>query len=873
MSRRSSPASTLQDRPFTEVTAAVRAHLARGETKEAVERAREAHERVGSRASEELLVEAYLARIANLEARGLAVEARNLAHSVTRRFPASRARLAAEAGARSLEEQVRPLGDPALGAEDRARLEDAVRREVTDLAALTGVTSLPDDHPLRRAAGALDAALTAVTSGPVGDEALLLPEVSRKSPLAPWKLLLRAIACYQRRDDARCEEALAAIPADAAAARAVPALRGLLRGQRPPGFPAPPASLDAELARLDAAFAGGRSKAIVRAIEGAVAACAQEAPDLLVSLRQRVSVRAMLAGVPVERVRRALGAAPRRDATYWQLFALGQERQDHLVPAASAWVEAQRVATLEGRLPPAGPEAAAPFLRAAELLGRARAANDSFALEAFRAEFDGYASYYEGQPPEVARWAPQGRPDLDALDEERLLERACSLDPVTETFERRLTLARGDQEHTKAADLVAAAWAAALPGDVAPRLYLMASAEERGALAQALGHLEAAEQVDRLSPAVRRARFRLLVATVRRHAKQKKPHLVRKDLAAMDALADAREGARPALVAALRVVEARLTAPADEVTRREAEVERLLARGPLAASVLTCLALEACGLGRPVPGGELAPGIVSALGCVALLAEEVGWELDVPHRFAKAIRGDLDRDAPGATAEELRALTAAVLARKDRELAYALSAAGLRRGGPTTARFLLLRARSLPEFSRARRRAACAAAAELARRVRDTDLAKEAAELSRGPASWDVAADAAPVDVERTLERERAERALPTRPTEEDYLALDRERASGPCGCPACRAGASPFDEDEDDDEALFGVEDFVDGALADMSPTLQAAMRDMLKLAERLGRMPRPGELAELDPALAIRLLAALEADERAQRGKGRRR
>ncbi len=69
------------------------------------------------------------------------------------------------------------------------------------------------------------------------DSALALPEVPHRSPLAPWKLLLRAIAAFYRREDALCEKCLAAIEPDAAAARLAPALRALM-GQAPALTPA-----------------------------------------------------------------------------------------------------------------------------------------------------------------------------------------------------------------------------------------------------------------------------------------------------------------------------------------------------------------------------------------------------------------------------------------------------------------------------------------------------------------------------------------------------------------------------------------------------------------------------------------------------------
>src|SRR5207302_1711645 len=77
-------------------------------------------------------------------------------------------------------------------------------------------------------------AFEAATSGPVTDEQVALPEVARRSPLAGWKMLVRAIAAFYRNDDDGCRRALAGIPADAAVRRLATALTAVL-DRRPAG--------------------------------------------------------------------------------------------------------------------------------------------------------------------------------------------------------------------------------------------------------------------------------------------------------------------------------------------------------------------------------------------------------------------------------------------------------------------------------------------------------------------------------------------------------------------------------------------------------------------------------------------------------------
>ena len=61
-----------------------------------------------------------------------------------------------------------------------------------------------------------------MTSGPVGENITALPEVSRRSPLAGWKMLVRAIEAFYQDDDEACRRGIQQIPADAAAHRLAP---------------------------------------------------------------------------------------------------------------------------------------------------------------------------------------------------------------------------------------------------------------------------------------------------------------------------------------------------------------------------------------------------------------------------------------------------------------------------------------------------------------------------------------------------------------------------------------------------------------------------------------------------------------------------
>jgi hypothetical protein len=273
-----------------------------------------------------LLDDAYAERIRALLRRNLMIEAQSLLDMVRQRYPASRARLAeltprVEAKPLSLDDLVRPLNDPDLAAEQRAAIDRRLQQEVWDLAALANCDALPLDHELRKAAAALERALVAVTSGPVTDAALALPEVSRRSPLAPWKLLTRAIASFYRREDDACRRYLEAIDSESAPTRPrqqsrrcwQPHERAAHPGGRAGARIAKPSTLRSALEALDQAFASARKNRILGHPfrGGSVSADLARAARLT---RQHISVRCAVAVIDPQRVVGPLGGPSRHES-------------------------------------------------------------------------------------------------------------------------------------------------------------------------------------------------------------------------------------------------------------------------------------------------------------------------------------------------------------------------------------------------------------------------------------------------------------------------------------------------------------------------------------------------------------------------------
>lgn len=889
----------------------VRRLLHRGETRLAVERAKEAHKRHGSPASEALLVDAYVARIAELRSRGLAADARALDASVRERFPATAAHLdvprrdapapaaagaakGVAAGARipgrrpadpdplALAKLLRPLADPGLSPELRAPIERTITCEIVDLAALARCEALPDDHPLRRAAAGLAVAFDAVTTGPVDDAALALPEVSHRSPLAPWKALVRAIAAFYRRDDETCARHLELLPPDAAAVRLLPALRALLRDVGPE-TPAPAttalvahvrggvATAREALRAADQAFASGnKRKLLLAAVARAVRACAEACPDVLDPLRQQVAVRCAMRDIPYGSVHAAVGGPSLKDAAFWRLFARAQENAGDRIGACAHWEEFRRHALHQRWFAERGPEAAGLDLHMIELLRRVPPDHLREAREALAGNFDGFQGDYEGQPESVRAVArrPNGPADTSFLDPDRLYARACAADPAPETFRAWLEWVREPDGYGRRADDVAEAWARALPDDARPLVHLMESAEDRDALKKALGYLERAERLDGFAPEVRRARRRLLFAAAMRHLRAGKASLTFKDIAQLEALPAAQEGDFPAVLAAVRGLLALSDDCLEAALAERDRAAQWLGSRPAADALLCGLAAAwriadlpiADAVGQAMPASD--DSLLRACARACRACAEAGRRIGLPAGWDGPLRDALAAGAPSLDAPLLATLAESALHSRQLRLAYASAGAGLDRGGPFTARFLFLRVRSLPDWDWQRRDDGWEAALALARRQRDLALADEIVRLREREDGDSVPGDEvlSPECVEAVLAAEKAAR---------DYPRVSIENPPRPrsCACPACRAaraGGGPVDEsgfeDLDDLEEDIAEQFPPSARLPGVPPGLGALMPELLgEFLATGGKMPDLEDLRRRNPALFRKLEAVL--------------
>lgn len=784
----------------------------------ALDVAKDIHKRLHTAASEALLLDAYAARATSLIDRNLHRDANALMEMVRERYPAARERfrrgdtLNAHAG--NLNVLLAPLNNPSLPPEKLAAISLQIRREVYDLRGLAECAVLPLEHPLRIAAAALHQTFVSVTSGPVAEEALALPQVPRSSPLAPWKMLVRGIAAYYRREDELCERCVAAIEPDSAAARLAPALHALLHRSRdlPPAVTALVNRVGADydrlrsiLKRLDSAFAARNKPQILQEIRAAVAACAEIKPDLLPRVKQHISIRAKDGAIKVDQVASALGGHSLKNAYFWRLLSRSYEEEKEPMATACAcatWEEFRKHAVREGWFPAKGPEVAAIYLHMADNLHRSGPTNLNEIIGSFSSAYHKImAAYYFDQPAEIHSLMPdRGNTDFYFLSPYSLLERASEADPCSDNFHRWMRFTQ-DGWPTKC-DHVAERWTAALPNDIPPLLHLMQSAEKRNALQKAFKLMERAEQIDGLNAEVRRARLRLLVSMIVRHLRAGKPHLAEKELRQIEALPQARQGDGPAFIAALRnaVLSPGTLSPAFEEAVRVLEDE-------VAAHLLFLQVEHLCGLPySPLrkPSQKLQP-LFLAFGRASAIADDFGIPSTIVPAMVEQMLKELSDRKVSASPRILSSLGEAAMRQNALPLAYAVAGVGLAQSADTHARFLLLRARALPPWEQDRRTACLAAASELARRQHDAGLLKQIGEVRNESFDWLDAPDSARSTIDneeigRIVQQEIKARAFPAEPSDElddpDFLDgddfLDEENYPFPDRRAA--GGEMPFD-------------------------------------------------------------------------------
>lgn len=793
----------------------------------AIEKAKEYHKAKADERSEKILTVCYYARIRNMIDNGMVCEVRELLRVLEgklrvkdQEFTDLRWRLSLLNN--DYDTILKLLDNPALDRQQRLHLETMLRQSVFDVSQIADSAVLSDHHPLRRAARCIQDVFGKVTTGPVSDEEVLLPEVSRRSPLYPWKLLIRAIAFLYQNKPAPCLEAIGQIDTSDAVYKlavviqdvlegkprenltaAQTALFGRLRGESP--------ALVAALKTLDSAMEAREERRLPSLIGDAIRLCGVYAPQKRNLLKQHIFAKGALLDLDPQKVCSAFGTPELHNANFWRLFAQVMERSGNHLMACLLWAEFRRHAIHEQWFSPNSPEAGMFYLHMADVLSRIDPDDLDYERNYFQDVFDGLDYLYDGQPAAIRNLSATDYDPDDPyfLHPELLFERAAACQPNREVYSKWLTWA---QERATVAEenAVAERWHQAFPDDVTPVLQLIHLAARRQAYNKGLKWAQKAEQIDPLNPEIKSAKLRLIFSKAARHLRQKKLHLVEKDLEEFTQQPQAQQGDIPIFIKGLEWLYHTLR---PEPTQAQACFEQIHEKleSQTAAILLLIGIADQCGHSGVISPSWLAaasvcaePEFIDAAGRVCLLLDKAGFDLMLPGQWFGPMTKAVETQKSGFSLDHLLGFSQMVsrfAADRDmKKLLFALSAKGLRAGGPHRAAFLEFRAQTLRYLDARRRENCLKASAELARRAGNTVLYSKAVEQLTGGYYGEVRPQDMALD-EKTLEtivaKETKANKLPkpvkggwfkTNPLAGVGKLLDETFAPDPeCDCPSCR--------------------------------------------------------------------------------------
>ncbi len=700
-----------------------------GNVKAAVLLAKQYHQIQRNDASEQLLVRAYQARVKSLIDKNMTTEARELAAIIKQRYPRYAAEmdtLHEQAALRSgrLDGYLVFLTDPAISREKRREIEDLIRRNLMDPAVLANAKTLPATHPLREAARAVREALAAVVARPASDDEIELAHISRRSPLAPWKMLVRAIAYFYRGEDDLCRQWLDAMDADSYPARIAPTLKGLMDGT--PTEPMAPAQqtlcslvqlstqeLERQLELFHFFYSSQHARFDKEAKSPTVLKkyCAQLSPPAQQEMIKRLYASYLVIGAPEDILVELMQFRPVMDAVFWKNLALQAEHYGAPMSITlSAWRYFGICAVDEGLFGAKDHIAAGLLRHMATLAAEAFLDGD----DSFEDGPDGIKAptlnvNFERQPQHLRRLLrtpPQDTPFCDArFNPDHLFQRLCEFRGAAEDFRLWLEFAE-DAPDLADADRVIEHWLARDAKAVEPLLKQVESSHRRKAYTKALKYLTLAEERDPLNPETRRKRLNLTTAIAARHLRQGKINLLEKDIQKLQELPVANENVGAIVTLSIEWV---LAALANDNALAKTRYDNLIAAcGGEAGAYIAAGAV--CVLGklpakkwqpkRPqlpkrngsakTPDNTFIPSALKGLEAARLFLEAPG----IPTKIEEFLHVRLiDRNLQ-CDMDSLLALGNTVLRLGSGYLAFAASVAGLRVPASPKPVFLLLRARS-----------------------------------------------------------------------------------------------------------------------------------------------------------------------------------
>ncbi|MBV9339674.1 MAG: hypothetical protein JO159_02135, partial [Acidobacteria bacterium] len=504
-----------------------------------------------------------------------------------------------------------------------------------------------------------------MTSGPIEESDLRLPEISRRSPLAPWKALVNAIVSFYGRGDSVPSRL---VPASDSMLGSAPCASGNFSAQKLIAASAPGrATLESALVSLESAFAARKRQQISKTAVAAVSACRQFRPDCCDKLCELIVARVIVLHLPFHELRESIVGPPRGSARWYRLLARALEQTGicgHMADALIAWHEFRESALRENWFRSGTAEDGGLWLHMAELAA-------SIPAQAFK-DLMWPASRQVGTSKATAM------PQL--FSPQWLYEKACAADPDPEVFRSWLRWAHR-QPDKKAAERAAEAWHEARPQDVDALLCLIQTSERRCAYQKSLDYLEKAQRLDPLSPAVRRAKLRLMVATSLRHLRQRKLDLALAEIERIEQL-PALECNLALLTSALRMVLSSLRAGSDQ-SENSTEAEACRADPVAAYALKRAIAAEVLledGKAVSFPpdvNSHSTAALLKALAKACALGEWAGIPASIPDVWQDRLLATVMSEGFTHDTLEMLLIGEAAIRSQDFELAFAVSAAGM----------------------------------------------------------------------------------------------------------------------------------------------------------------------------------------------------
>jgi hypothetical protein len=491
--------------------------------------------------------------------------------------------------------------------------------------------------------------------------------------------------------------------------------------------------------QLDQAMEARNQRQALPLIKQVLSCCRHVQPELEIRLKQYLLVKSCVAGIDPEAVVPAVGCV-RPDASFWRLFARTQEHKGDHAYACAIWNEFLQSAVQEGWFSRTGPEAGFLYLHMAETLSHYSPDDLEDLEDKYTYDPPCFDMFRDSSLPAVRllNRIEDSSDELYYLDPGQLFQRSCALHPDADVYRQWLDWVKRSEQSSKQCEAVAERWVRHFPKDPRPLLALAESAEARQAHTKALKFITQAESLGSADPKVKRARWRLWVNKALVHLKALKPTLVSKDLETLAALPQASEPDNVILLVTLRWAMAAQTEDVVQCANLADQLKGLIEVPEAVDLWLISVAQVGCcpaaienklrlDQHKRITPKQMGP----ALACIWPMIKDTPLVLHVPIAWQKPLEKQLKKKTTDLSPDQLLALADLALDIEWAPAAYFCSGHGLRDANRSQARFLFLRAQSLPDTLDERRMDCLSAAAELARRQRDMALIGEIVDWHR----------------------------------------------------------------------------------------------------------------------------------------------